>query len=212
MAQVKLRFDIGDYKAPEILLGKHSAKELRVEYSRLRSIARKRLERMGASDFKKTQTYKRYKSRFTALPNIKTARTIARKLVEVKKFLGLRESSVSGQKELRKERIRELQESGYEWINDDNFDLFTDFMDYNRELRKGGEYDSDRVTSLVKNVYQKGLDPDEVQEEFDYWMSNVEALKDVPAPPKGTAKKKASEFIKEQLKDVVIEAVKKGMA
>ena len=203
--EVKLSFPERSYTSPDILMAEHSAKELRAEYSRLRSIARKRLERLGSSKYKAGETYKHYKGRFTALPDIKTTRTVARKLVEVQKFLGLRTGTVSGTRQVRRERIQALKDRGYSFINEKNFDLFTDFMEYNKALRQGGAYDSERVLQLVREVSRKNLDPEQIKDEFEFWVNNVETLKTVPEPPsrKGTRWQKfdASEYFRREIQN-----------
>lgn len=202
--KIKLNLEASAYKSPDVLINKYSSKELRAEYSRLRSIARKRLERFGASKWAKSSNlYKQYKNLFTALPDIKRERTVARKLVEVAKFLSLETSSVSGFRSARKARITALQERGYDWITEKNFDLFTDFMDYNRALRQGGGFDSERVLELVREVGEKHLDPDQVKDEFEFWIENVGKLSKIPAPPerkgKGWQKFDASAYFREKL-------------
>ena len=202
--KVKFNFEAEAYKNPDILVNTYSGKELRAEYSRLRSIARKRLERFGASKWaEKSKVYKQYKNQFTALPDIKRSRTVARKLVAVSKFLNLKTSSIVGFREDRKAKIAALQKSGYYWISEKNFDAFTDFMDHNRELRVGGEYDSERVLDLVREASKKSLDPDQVLGEFEFWMDNINKLEEIPDPPekRGTSWQSmdASAYFREKL-------------
>lgn len=202
--KVKFNLDAEAYKNPDILVNKYSRKELRAEYSRLRSIARKRLERFGASKWaERSNVYKRYKNQFTALPDIKRTRTVARKLIAVAKYLNLKTSTIVGFREDRKEKIAALQKHDYYWINEKNFDAFTDFMDYNRELRVGGEYDSERVLALVRETSNKNLDPDQLLGEFQFWMDNLNKLEAIPDPPEkgGTSWQSmdASAYFREKL-------------
>ena len=214
MSEIKFRFD--NYKAPEVLLAEHSSKELRAEYSRLRSIARKRLERFKASPYTGRSTlYLEYKNVFTALPDIKRERTVARKLVQVAKFLSMETSSVSGYRAARKRRIAALRERGYTWISEKNFDLFTDFMEFNRAIRKGGGYDSERILELVREVDSKKLNPNDILDEFEFWVSNIDTLKTIPEPPKnkkkGWQKFDASDYFRSAIKDQLSGKIDEGM-
>ena len=198
---IKLKYASEVYSNVETVVNSLSAKEIRTEYSRLRSIARKRLERFAGSKYAKvSKTYKKNKNRFPAVPDIKTKRTMARKLAEVKKFLSLKTSSLSGYKQVRAERIAALQKADYTWINEDNFDMFDDFMEHNRAIKDGGQYDSERVLDLVREASRTGLDSKTVKKDFDYWMTNLKGLEKAPAvPSEWTGTKKASEELRKFL-------------
>ena len=103
------------------------------------------------------------------------------KLSELRKFLDLETSTVSGARRVSKSRIAQLQSKGYTFIKTEK-DLrkFGEFMDYNRALKKGGLYDSERVIEMMDKVDQRGINVDQVKKDFDWWMENYELLDDVP--------------------------------
>lgn len=187
MANVKYElptYEFDELKALNLLPG-----TLRKEYSRLRSIARKRLERMSTSAYKSSQTYLRYRNMFPSLPSMDaltkrgsvTKAKLEKKLSELRKFLDLETSTVSGARRVSKSRIAQLQRKGYTFIKTEK-DLrkFGEFMDYNRALKKGGLYDSERVIEMMDKVDQRGINVDQVKKDFDWWMENYELLDDVP--------------------------------
>lgn len=187
MATVKYElptYEFDELKALNLLPG-----TLRKEYSRLRSIARKRLERMSTSAYKSSQTYLRYRNMFPSLPSMDaltkrgsvSKAKLEKKLSELRKFLDLETSTVSGARRVSKSRIAQLQSKGYTFIKTEK-DLrkFGEFMDYNRALKKGGLYDSERVIEMMDKVDQRGINVDQVKKDFDWWMQNYELLDDVP--------------------------------
>lgn len=165
------------------------AKVLRQEYSRLRSIARKRLERLAGTTYSKSQTYLRYRNLFPSLPSMdaltkrgNVSKTkLEKKLSELKQFLDLQTSTVAGAKRVAKERIAQLRAKGYTFVkNEQDLRKFGEFMDYNRSLKKGGLYDSERVIEMMDKVDQRGISLDQVKKDFDWWMENYELMDEVP--------------------------------
>ena len=188
MAKAKnVDYKLSSYEYEALKADRKNERALRQEYSRLRSIARKRLERLAESEYKTTQTYLRYRRAFTALTDIKKGQVarVAKKLVEVKSFLDLQTSTVSGQKEAAMEGIRRMQEKGYDFIKTPaDLRKFGEFMDYNRALKKGGMFDSERVIEMMDKVSQHGIDIEQVKRDFTWWIENYQRLDDVPAPKK----------------------------
>ena len=164
---------------------------LRKEYSRLRDVAHKRLMRLSQSDFAKSQTYLRYRNAFTGLKQIKKTQVsrLSKKLSDLYTFLNLETSTVSGSRATSRRIIKGLQERGYTYIKTDK-DLrnFGNFMDFNRALKKGGKYDSQRVVEMMEETDKAGVTPKEVQKDFDFWMDNY---KDIDKAKKKISGKKA---------------------
>ena len=176
-------FDADDYVFDKLI--NMDEAELRSEYSKLRSIARKRLERLGKSEFADSQTYLTYKDKFPSLQSGKIRKgnvsQIAKKLADVKLFLGLQTGSIKGQKEYQQKEIAALHKVGYTWINKGNFKQFIDYMEFNRSLSESEMYDSDEVQELAKVAEEKGLRFSQVKKDFEYWMEHIDELKDAPA-------------------------------
>ncbi len=187
MAVKPVKFNLESYEYDILKQMRSSEKELRQEYSRLRSIARKRLERLAGSDYAGSQTYLRYRNMFIPLTEIKkgSVARVSKKLTELHNFLSLETSTVSGAREVSNQRIKDLQAKGYTFIKTEK-DLrkFGEFMDYNRSLKKGGLYDSEKVIEMLDKTSERGISMKQVEKDFTFWMENFEHLDEVP-PMKG---------------------------
>ena len=184
-----IKYNLPTYEFDELKALNMLPKSLRSEYSRLRSIARKRLERMSGSAYKGSQTFLRYRNMFPSLPSMDaltkrgsvSKAKLEKKLSELNRFLNLETSTVTGARRVSKSRIAQLQSKGSTFIKSEK-DLrkFGEFMDYNRALKKGGLYDSERIIEMMDKVDQRGINVDQVKKDFDWWMQNYELLDEVP--------------------------------
>lgn len=158
-------------------------KEARAEYSRLRKIAEKRLKRMAASSYGRSDIYRRYKDAFQPLPRGASEERVRKKLYEVAKFTELKTASVSGMKESRRKQVEAMQEQGYTRITEENIDAFNDYMERVKRFTAAKNYDSEEIVDLFLDVweaYGDKVDPDELAEDFEDYL---EGIKDIPEPP-----------------------------
>lgn len=154
-----------------------SEQEAKKEYSRLRSIARKRLERFEGTEWTDTQIYKYNKNNFPTIANIKNIDELYRRLDMIARFLSSKRGSVSGLKQERKANIETLHEHKYSFVNVKNFRKFADFMEATRMEAQKFLYDSNRVAELFRVGEKKKIDPTELEKDFASWMNNLEKLK-----------------------------------
>lgn len=105
---------------------------LRKEYTRLRKIANKRLNRLQASEYKETDLAKEYAGGFALLADVKD---LPRELTQLARFVASERSSVTGLKRIDKQTIETLQEHGYTFVNTKNVRQFGAFME---EMRQAG--------------------------------------------------------------------------
>lgn len=166
IAPVKLSFNYTDYR-PDILMTKPE-KELRKEYSRLRSIARKRLERIAETKYVTSATYKYNAGVYIPLSAVSNKNELSALLASVIRFLTAKTGSLTGLKEATSGTIETLHESGYTWIDEENLRLFGDFMDYARNLMQGKLLDSDRVAKMFRDA-NKRKNIEQVKEHFEEW-------------------------------------------
>lgn len=180
-------------------------RELRAEYSRLRDIAHKRLNRLAASStYSSSQTYLRYRNSFPVLANVKkgSVAKLAMKLSDLEKFLSLETSTLTGAKATTKKIISGLQKRGYTSIKtEEDLRRFGRYMDFNRALKKGGKYDSDRVQEMMEATSDAGLTPKDVEADFDFWMQNYDKISD--AEKEITGVKKGSKAWVRMMKDAM---------
>lgn len=159
---------------------KFSLKEARAEYSRLRKIAEKRLKRLGQSEFKTGDVYRKYKDAFKPLPKKASAERVRKMLSDVARFTERKQASISGLRESRKKQLETLQERGYDWINKDNISTFNDYMARIMKFTAAKNYDSEEIVDLVHDAMDADLDPDDVAEDFEDYLNGVKEIPEMP--------------------------------
>lgn len=150
--------------------------EIKKEYQRLRKVANERLRKLKEAGYSDLESYKRFRSAFPAYSKVKTNTALGIHLADVRHFLDMKTSTVGGIHKVESQTIQRLHESGYTFINKDNLRAFGAFMDAVRAKYSGLIYGSDQVADLFGAAYEKGLDPVQLLEDFEYWQENVYEL------------------------------------
>lgn len=164
-------------------------KEARAEYARLRKIANRRLERLGASEFANSRTYQNWSSGFEALPPDAPERDVRKALYDVGRFVNLKTSSVSGSRAAQAEFIQTMHERGYDFVNKSNAQEFGEFMRDVKTHKTYKGYDSERVAMLFGKLKEKRIDTKDAAEYFEYWMKHQTQLDQVPRSNKTVSSK-----------------------
>lgn len=152
-------------------------KEARREYQRLRKVALKRIERLVQSEYKSDYIVKRGKDRFSPSSQIVSMSALSRSLSDVRRFLESSQSSITGRREIEARTIKTLRSHGYDFITKDNIKQFGEFMDAARIQAGGKLLSSDRVAELYDVAERKGIPPEQLLKDFDYWLTNLMELK-----------------------------------
>lgn len=164
-------YDLSVYN-PQNSKSVFSLSEAKKEYSKLRSIARKRLERLGASEFAGSSTYKNWQEGFETVSELKSETKLRKALYDVARYLNLKTGSVSGAREARKKFVDTMNEMGYDWINERNANEFGEFM---REVKKHEDYkgrDSEQLVELFKTAKDKRIDTQSLAQHYEKWFDN----------------------------------------
>ena len=164
-------------------------KEARAEYARLRKIANRRLERLGASEFANSRTYQNWSSGFEALPPDAPERDVRKALYDVGRFVNLKTSSVTGARAAQAEFIETMQERGYDFINKSNAQEFGEFMRDVKTHKTYKGYDSERVAMLFGKLKEKRISTKDAAEYFEYWMKHQNDLDRAPRSNKTVSSK-----------------------
>lgn len=178
--------------------GNISREELRKEYSRLRQVANKRLERMEGTKYQQSNTYKRNAGKYTTLSQIeqealKHAKKlkpeaqqkyvdsyVAHKMADMYKFLTSRTGSIQGMQRAENRAIESLRERGITFVNKTNIQLFGDYMEALRAMHKAEQFDSERAMELFGTAVKKGINPEEIASDFEYWKQHENDLAKLP--------------------------------
>ena len=162
--------------------------EARAEYSRLRSAAVKRLQRLSGTEGERYTAFRMYgKEGFPSLPKNASASEVGRALADVHHFLEMKTSSIGAIRASQREALKTLRSRGYEFINKGNIREFGEFMEAARQRKvasnnRGG---SPVIVELYETVKRLQIPPEQVQRNFALWLSKRKELESMPTPKPG---------------------------
>lgn len=185
---IKYKYDPEVYIPAAVRYGYITLPEARAEYSRLRSVAVKRLERLSRTEGARYSAYQMYgKEGFAPLPKNATPAEVGRALADVYHFLEMKTSSISQIRESQRRALKTLQERGYSFVNKSNIKEFGEFMEAARQQKvvsdnRGG---SPTIVELYETAKRLQMPPEQVQRRFAYWLSKRKELEIIPSPKPG---------------------------
>ena len=164
-------------------------REARAEYSRLRSAAVKRLQRLSGTEGERYTAFRMYgKEGFPSLPKNASAAEVGRALADVYHFLEMKTSSIGAIRASQREAVKTLQERGYDFINKGNIREFGEFMEAARlqKVASNNRGGSPVIVELYETVKRLQIPPEQVQRNFALWLSKRKELEAMPTPRPGT--------------------------
>lgn len=150
-----LKYNINDYTPLGLQVVFQDEKELRKEYSKIRSIVRKRYERIDKSKVKSKLKERFPISHFKPLKDMKDDRELRFLMSELASVYESKSSSITGIKEKRAETIESFKENGYDFVNENNLDDFLEFMNVIKNYSESRIYDSDRAVKVFREGSNK---------------------------------------------------------
>lgn len=161
-------------------LNKHTEAELRKEYSKLRSIVRKRQERLEKSEFAELSEVKHY-GKLPPVAQIKNKHQLVYALAEAKRFLN-QDISITRFKRERKDMVTKLNANGYDFITQQNFTSFVEFMEAMRAIAQNTIVDSEIIAMLYNSVSKGKISASKLQKWFtDFIKKQEQSARDYPA-------------------------------
>lgn len=154
--------------------------EMRKEYTRLRAVAVKRLQRFEGTEYEEAKSYRMNKDKFKKLSEMEDRRELIYLLNDVARFLSAKSSSVSGLKATDRQILETAHERGLTWLKKDNLRQFGEFMEDARAKGYAKIYGSERVAEIFGTAYKKGINPEEVKKNFDFWIEHQSELAKQP--------------------------------
>lgn len=145
--------------------------EIRKEYTRLRDILSKRIKTIQKSEFRGQGIAGQFP---TGLPKLSEIRPedlpymLQHAATAIRSNIG----SLTGLRRRRSETLASLRESGYRNITEDNIEDFAKFMEESRDRGLEMVYGSDNVASLYDATVAIGLDPEDIMDDFDWWLTH----------------------------------------
>ena len=169
------------YTKSALASGEWTDAEIRREYSRLRDIAQKRLQRLGQSE---PGSYA-YRKNVGKYPVLKEAGTEgARELLpQLARFIGAKTGTVQGIREQRNKALETLQEHGYDFINKGNIKQFGEFMEAYRADKDLQVVGSPTAAELFGAAKERHMNIEEIKGQFAMWLEALPELQAIPPIP-----------------------------
>lgn len=124
--------------------------EARKEYSRLRSLALKRLKNFEGTEYTDTQVYRQNKNVYLKPPSQLTDRQIATKLTQVARYLTSGYSTVSRIEKIRDKSLATLHRHGYR-IGKEEYNDFGKYMEKAKAYYTAKTFDSIRAAEMYQD-------------------------------------------------------------
>lgn len=121
--------------------------QLRKEYQRMQSTARKRLRAFEKAGRTTTQEYRYANEYLKPLSKIRPE-DLTKAYVDAQRFLSSKLGSIGRLKKYERDVSRKMQQAGYKFITPENVEEFGRFMDWWRSSEYAKMYGSDKVREI----------------------------------------------------------------
>lgn len=177
--QASLKYPFAQYTVYANRIGKGiPEKEIHKEYTRLRDILRKRIETINKSEFAGQGIAGQFPEGLPKLSEIQPE-NLPYILQQFATAIRSNSGSLKGLRKRRKDTLESLHKSGYVNINEKNIAAFARFMEEARDRGLEKIYGSDIIATLYDTTLAIGINPDDVMQDFTWWLDNVDAIEDV---------------------------------
>lgn len=149
-------------------------KDIRSEYSRLRSVANKRLQRLQEAGLGRRGDF-----RYPKIAEFETDYDIAVELANVSRWLWDPRTTVRGERKFVENELEMLREKKITFVNRENFYDFLEFMDYERAEVTAQLYDSDIAAEVYNEGQRLNIPEDVLKEHYEYFAQNIKAMEQV---------------------------------
>lgn len=151
-------------------------KEMRAEYSRLRSIAVKRLANLKKAGYVEDNFYKYNANRYAPLADIKNEKQLMQKLSDIANFLSSRKSIVRERRKKEADILERMHKNGLDFVNEDNLQRFGEFMEAFRQEKIDSLFSSDQAADLFDIAIEKRISFDALQKNFEEFLGQEEKI------------------------------------
>lgn len=172
------------------------------EYSRLRAIVSKRLNRIGETEFANTEFYRQNTGKYGFRPLKELNETQLRyELSALVRAAENPEGTLTGMKEKRKKDIVNFHDTGLTFVNEKNYLQFIEFLQEARARGYDKIYDSGDEIATLFDVSQKAkINTEEIFKNFENYIENVDELKTLAKDAKKHPRRKADTYYKTKLR------------
>ena len=150
-------------------IAKLPASEVKEAFQHLKSVANKRIGRMQA------QGLGRPMQKFGSMRGM-SEEQMRQGLAEVSRWIREPSHTVRGYKSRRSEMLDAFHEKGYDFVNEENYEDFINYMEELREEYGSKVFDSSAAADVFGQTQRIGIDPDTVKKNFDYFADHLDEL------------------------------------
>lgn len=170
-----------------------SERDIRAEYSRLRDIAQKRLQRLARAE-PESYAYRENAGAYPTARSLSTAQ-ITDLLPDLARFITARAGSVSGIRAIRKQTLETLHERGYDFVNARNLREFGEYMEDWRSRRELHSIGSVEAAEFYGWASENKVDVERIRADFAGWLSKREELRNYTQQQNTAGQKVSAEMI-----------------
>lgn len=102
----------------------------RAEYRKIRNAALNRIRKLERAGYEDTETVKKARKTFAALPKNLTQDEAAQRLPDAARFITAARGTVGGMREIERKTAETLSDRGYDFVTRKNVRAFTEFLDW----------------------------------------------------------------------------------
>lgn len=104
--------------------------DARAEYRKLRNTAMNRIRKLERAGYADSETVRKARKAFEALPRNLTQDQAAQRLPEAARFLTSARGTVGGMRDIERRTAQTFQDRGLDFVNRKNVKQFTEFLDW----------------------------------------------------------------------------------
>ena len=178
------------------IIEKLTGSAIRKEYSRLRSIANKRIQRVEKAGLSRGLT------REGLFPTIKEITKnkfldIGSMLADVSRFVTSERTTVTGQRKFINDFKEEMTEKGYEDLvqTPDQIYNLLDYMEQLREMYSDKLFDSGDALDVLSETERLDIPIETVIRNYDLFAENLSELEEIETPKNGMKRKDVNSLI-----------------
>lgn len=198
--EASLKYEFRQYTVYANRIGAGIPKnEIRKEYTRLRDILNKRIQRIQESTFSNQGIAGKFPGGLPKLADI-APEDLPYMLQQAATALTSKSGSLKGLQQRQKSAIESFRERGYTQINESNFKEFVNFLEEAKERGLGKVYGSEDVVNLYENSQAIGISQDEIMKDFNWWASNIEKAEQAQIRLENRGEDVTAETLREEIR------------
>lgn len=165
------------------IMSKMSRSDIHKEYSRLRSIANKRIARLEAAGLNRDNR------KFATIQQIKESSkwNVESQLADVSKFLASDRTTVSGTRKFLNNFQNIMTDKGYGDLVSSVEDIYNmiDFMEMMRERYSDKVFDSGDALDVLQEAQRLNIPKEKIIENYELFATNLEKMESLKPSKKG---------------------------